>query len=214
MEDRDKGTGNYNLARKITRHIRTTMVGGLLLTLPIIITYIVLKWLFDAIDGLLQPAIEGSFGKTIPGLGVVALILILYLVGIAEENYLTRQAIKIGREMLLRVPIISTVYSPAKQLIDAFSGTGDSGFRQVVMIEYPRENAWTIGFLTASTSTDEGFPLSIIYIPTAPTPNSGWIAMIPEQDVRFTDLSVAEAMHLVLSGGIIAPPLISTTQAQ
>ena len=78
MEDRDKGTGNYNLAGKIPRHIRTTMVGGLLLTLPIIITYIVLRWLFDAIDGLLQPAIESSFGKTIPGLGVVVLILILY----------------------------------------------------------------------------------------------------------------------------------------
>ncbi len=214
MENRDKTTANYNLARKVTRHIRATMIGGLLLTLPIIITYIVLRWLFDAIDGLLQPAIESSFGKTIPGLGVVVLILILYLVGIAEENYLTRRAFKIGREMLLRVPIISTVYSPAKQLIDAFSGTGESGFRQVVMIEYPRENAWTIGFLTANTSDDEGFPLSIIYIPTAPTPNSGWIAMIPEQDVRFTDLSVAEAMHLVLSGGIIAPPLISTTQAQ
>ena len=134
--------------------------------------------------------------------------------GIAEENYLTRRAIKIGREMLLRVPIISTIYSPAKQLIDAFSGTGDSGFRQVVMIEYPREKAWTIAFLTASTSDNEVLPLSIIYIPTAPNPNSGWIAMIPEQDVRFTDLSVAEAMHLVLSGGIIAPPLISTTQAQ
>jgi len=149
----------------------------------------------------------------IPGLGAIALLLIIYFSGLAEENFLGRRMVSSGRSMLMRIPIINAVYAPARQLIDAFSGTGDSGFRQVVMIEYPRKDAWTIGFLTANTMAADGSPLSIVYIPTAPTPNSGWIALIPDKDVLYTNLSVASAMHLVLSGGIIAPPMIGYEQA-
>ena len=206
---------NYprKLVRNITVHLRGTMVGGLLIMFPIIVTYVLLRWLFDAVDGFLQPVIRDSFGKQVPGLGLITLVLVLYIAGLAEKNYLARQILGLGKAMLLRIPIIGAVYSPAMQLIGALSGTEGTGFRQVVMLEYPRRGAWTIGFLTASTTDSDGSPLSVIYIPTAPTPNSGWIAILPEQDVRYTDLSIATAMHLVLSGGIIAPPVIGTNEA-
>lgn len=200
------------LVRSITAHLRGTLVGGLLIMFPIIITYVVLKWLFDSVDGFLQPVIQDSLGRQVPGLGLMALVLVLYVAGLTEKNYLSRHILGLGKAMLLRIPIISAVYSPASQLIRALSGIGDTGFRQVVMLEYPRKGAWTIGFLTANTTDSNGSPLSIIYIPTAPTPNSGWIAILPEQDIRYTDLSVATAMHLVLSGGIIAPPVIGSNQ--
>jgi uncharacterized membrane protein len=87
------------------------MIGGLLLLVPVIITYVVLRWLFDAIDGLLQPVIQEAFNRHIPGLGAIVLVLMLYIAGLAEENYLGRRTFAIGRAMLLRIPIIGAVYS-------------------------------------------------------------------------------------------------------
>jgi uncharacterized membrane protein len=210
----DSHEDNYwrKLARRIARHLQGTMVGGLLLLVPVIITYVVLKWLFEAIDGILQPAIREAFNTQVPGLGLIVLVLLLYIAGLAEENFLVRRILDMGRAMLLRIPIVSTVYSSAKQLIDALSGAESSSFRQVVMIEYPRKDAWAIGFLTGSTTDKYGASLSIIFIPTAPTPNSGWVALIPDGDVFYTDLTVPTAMRLVLSGGIIAPSIIRTRQ--
>lgn len=213
MADSHAHSYGRRLTGRIARHLRGTMIGGLLLLVPVIITYVVLRWLFDAIDGLLQPAVQEAFNRRVPGLGTIVLVLVLYTAGLAEKNYLGRRTFAVGRAMLLRVPIIGAVYSSAKQLIDALSGIEASSFRQVVMIEYPRKDAWTIGFLTGSTVDNEDKPLSIIYIPTAPTPNSGWIALIPEGDVRYTDLTVSTAMQLVLSGGIIAPAMIGTSPA-
>ncbi|MDA0988300.1 MAG: DUF502 domain-containing protein [Chloroflexi bacterium] len=213
MADSHEDNYGRRLSRRIARHLRGTMVGGLLLLVPVIITYVVLKWLFDAIDGLLQPAIQEAFNRDVPGLGLLVLIVLLYVAGLVGGNFLGRRIIDLGRAMLLRIPIIGMVYSSAKQLIDALSGAESSSFRQVVMIEYPRKDAWTIGFLTGSTTDKDGNPLSIIYIPTAPTPNSGWVALIPDGDVFYTDLTVSTAMRLVLSGGIIAPSMITTSQA-
>lgn len=212
MTHQDESSYGRRLARRIARHLRGTMVGGLLLLVPVIITYVVLRWLFDAIDGLLQPVIQETFNRDVPGLGAIALVLILYAVGLMEQNFLARRTFDLAKAMLLRIPIIGAVYSSAKQLIDALSGAESSSFRQVVMIEYPRKNAWTIGFLTGNTTDKDGNPLSIIYIPTAPTPNSGWVALIPDGDVFHTDLTVSTAMRLVLSGGIIAPTMITTSQ--
>ena len=205
-EDSDSLTG------RITRHFRGTLIGGLLLLVPVIITYVVLRWLFYAIDGLLQPFIQEAFNRNVPGLGAIVLVIIIYIAGVAEENYFGRRVFDLVKNIMLRIPIINAVYSPAKQLIDALSGNESSGFRQVVMIEYPRKDAWTIGFMTSSTSDWKGNPLSIVYIPTAPTPNSGWVAIVPEKDVFYTDLNVSTAMRLVLSGGIIAPNMIGARQ--
>ena len=213
MADSSEYGYRRRLARRITGHLRGTMIGGLLLLVPIILTYVVLKWLFDAIDGLLQPAIEEAFGREVPGFSVIVLVLLIYIAGLEGENFLGRRIFDLGRVSLLRIPIIGTVYSSAKQLIDALSGTGTASFRQVVMIEYPRKDAWTIGFLTATTTDNAGNPLAIIYVPTAPTPNSGWVAILPEKDVLYTDLTVPTAMRFVLSGGIIAPSMIGTKQA-
>ena len=208
MADSHGDSYRRRFSRRITGHIRGTMLAGLLLLVPIIITYVLLRFLFDTIDGLLQPVVQGTVGMQIPGLGALVLIVLIYLVGLVGANFLGRRMFDLGKAMLLRIPIIGTVYSSAKQLIDALSGTGPSNIRHVVMIEYPRKDAWTIGFLTASIYDTEGNPLSIVYIPTAPTPQSGWIAIVPERDIHYTDLSVAAAMRLVLSGGIIAPPII------
>jgi uncharacterized membrane protein len=177
------------------------------------IAYLVLRLLFDAIDGILQPGLEAIFDRKIPGLGAVIILILVYVVGLLSAFFLGKWLIRLAQNTLLRVPVISAVYSSAKQLIESFSGSGSTGFKRVVVIEYPRAGVWTIGFLTGTTTDEGGRTLALVYIPTAPTPNSGWVAILPFQDVFDTDLSVQQALRLVLSGGIVAPPQISKRAA-
>lgn len=171
-------------------------------------TYVVLSWFFYKVDGLLQPIVSRSIGRNIPGLGFLALLIIIYITGMLGENFVGQRVINLIRSGILKAPIIGTIYSSARQLIESFSGGEDSSFKYVVLIEYPRQGAWTIGFLTGTTVDANGAALSIIYMPTAPTPNSGWVALIPSGEVYYTDLSVSNAMRLVLSGGIMSPDKI------
>jgi uncharacterized membrane protein len=197
------------LRGKIAGHFTGTLGTGLLLLVPVAITYLVLKFLFDAIDGILQPAIQPLLGRHIPGLGAVIIIIMVYLAGLLGTVVVGKQLIRLGQSILLRVPVFNTVYSAAKQLIESFSGSSTTGFKRVVLIEYPRPGLWTIGFLTALTKDENDAPLAIVYIPTAPTPQSGWVAILPVREVYDTGMPVQEAVRLVLSGGIVAPAQIS-----
>lgn len=203
-----KKTDKPSVGRKRTGHFKRTMVSGLLLLVPVVITYLVLRLLFNFADGILQPGIEAVFGRRVPGVGIILLLAMIYLAGLVAANILGRQLIKLSQTILLRVPVIGSVYSSGKQLIESFSGTATTGFKRVVFIEYPRPNTWTVGFLTGITTDENGTSLGIVYIPTAPTPNSGWVALLPVQDIYDTDLTVPVALRMVLSGGIVAPPQI------
>jgi len=189
-------------------HTRRTMITGLLILVPVVITYLVLRLLFDFLDGVLQPAIRTALGFEIPGLGIISLLFLMYLAGLLAISVIGKQMIRFAQGMILKIPLIGVVYSSSRQLIESFSGTGSTGFKRVVMIEYPRADTWTVGFLTGMTTDEAGHPMGLVYIPTAPTPNSGWVAILPIQDIYDTDLSVSTAIRMVLSGGIVAPPQI------
>lgn len=194
--------------QRVMRHFRRTLIAGLLLLMPVVLTYLVLRLLFNFVDGVLQPGIEKILGSQIPGLGILLLAALVYLVGLVGANFLGKRLIQLVQATLLRVPIINSVYSASKQLIESFSGSGTTGFKRVVAIEYPRPGTWAIGFLTGITTDEDGRSLGIIYIPTAPTPQSGWVAILPTEQIYDTDLSVPIAMRMVLSGGIVAPSQI------
>ena len=193
-------------------HVRRTMVEGVLLLVPIVITFVILKWVWDFIDGVLRPSIESTTGISFPGLGVAALLVLVYVAGLTWELDLGRRILGSGQRLLLSLPIIKIVYSPARQLIQSFSGSGPSGFKRVVIIEYPRAGTWMLGFLTSITTAKDGVRMGVVYVPTAPTPNSGWVAILPIDEVYDTELSVQEAMTLVLSGGIATPDEIVMTE--
>ena len=192
----------------IRHHFPRTIGTGLLLLVPVMLTFLVLKLLFDAIDGILQPAVEVAFDRRIPGLGFVILVIVIYAAGLLGAFFLGKRFIRLSQAALLRTPVIGGIYSTAKQLIDSFSGDGATGFKRVVVIEYPRAGVWTVGFLTSMTEDENGNHMAMVYMPTAPLPNSGWVAFLPAENVYDTNLSVSEAMQLVLSGGIVAPPQI------
>ena len=142
------------------------------------------------------------------------MLLLVYVAGqLWELSRLSRRMIEAIQKWLLSIPIVGAVYSPARQLIDSFSGTSDTGFKRVVMIEYPKAGTWMIGFLTATTMTSDG-EMGVIYVPTAPTPNSGWVGVVPIDGVYDVDMSVQQAMSMVLSGGIVTPDEITMTDVK
>ncbi|MSP78808.1 MAG: DUF502 domain-containing protein [Dehalococcoidia bacterium] len=193
----------------ISAHFRGTLVAGLLLLVPVVITYVMLSLLFNTIDGILQPAVKPIVGRRIPGLGLVILVLLIYVVGLIGANFIGKSLVDRAQHTLLKIPIIRAVYKPAKLLVESLSGEGPTGFKRVVLIEYPRIGTWTMGFLTSTTKSETGAMLAIVYIPTAPTPQSGWVAIMPADQVYDTNLSVPEAMNLVLSGGIVSPARVA-----
>ena len=197
----------------IGQHLRRTFLGGLLILVPVVLTYMVLNFVFNAIDGVLRP-IFTPVGASFPGVGILALIILVYLSGLLGVFYIGRKLIDSGQWLLLKTPIVRVVYSSAKQLIESLSsGSADKGFKRVVMIEHPRKGAWTVGFLTGIATNENNEEMAIVYIPTAPTPTSGLVSIVPFKDVYDTDISISDAMALVFSGGITSPSSIKKTKA-
>ena len=190
---------------KLRRHLRRTVVAGILILVPLLVTYLLLRMAFEFIDGVLQPQIASWTGVDVPGIGLGAIVVLLYLIGLLWTRRLGRRLIRTGQHYLLNIPIVGAVYSPARKLIESFSGDGVSGFKRVVLVEYPKSDTWMIGFLTGITSVRPLSVMGIVYLPTAPTPNSGWVALVPIQKVYDTPLTIKEAMSLILSGGIASP---------
>ena len=207
------------LRRRIGAHLRRTLITGSLLLIPVALTYLLLRFIFDLVDGVLQPGIQLLLERlgvdwTVPGLGVVVAVAFIYLAGFTFASAMGRRVVGWGQAAVLRMPLIGTVYSATRRLVESFSGTEETGFKRVVMVQYPRLGAWSIGFLTAITSTTAGGRYAVVYIPTAPLPNSGWVAVVPVDDVLDTDLSVRAAMQMVFSGGILSPDEIKTSKLE
>ena len=201
------------LLSAIGQHLRRTFVGGMLTLVPVVLTYMVLKFVFNTIDGVLRPffaPVSASF----PGVGLLAMLILVYLIGLLGVNFIGRKLIDGAQWLLLKTPVVRSVYSSAKQLIESLSsGRADKGFKRVVMIEHPRKGAWTVGFLTGTATNENNEQMAIVYIPTAPTPTSGLVSIVPFKDVYDTDISIADAMSLVFSGGITSPTSIVKRKA-
>ena len=198
-------TEEPSFGMKIAGHIRATLIAGVLILVPVAITYLLVMWVFNNIDGLLQPIIEEITDRHIPGLGFLVLLIIVYFLGLIWTKRLGRRTIRTLQLFLLKIPLIGAIYGPARKLIESFTGESTAGFKRVVVVEYPKQGTWMIGFLTGISNVVPGTTMGVIYLPTAPTPNSGWVAMVPIQNIYDTTMTVREAMSMVLSGGISSP---------
>ena len=216
---RAKGHYGRRARQSVGRHLRRNLVTGSLMLVPVALTYLVLRFIFDVTDGVLQPAVKRvtqMFGLelTLPGVGLLVAVILIYFTGFFLANAVGRRMARWAQGAVMHLPLIGTVYSASRRLVESFSGTGDTGFKRVVMLQYPRQDAWTIGFLTAITTALDGKRMAVVYIPTAPTPTSGWVAMVPIEDVWDTDLTVQTAMQAVFSGGIVTPAVIKTRKLE
>ena len=211
--------GFKRIRHVVTGHTRRTFIAGSLLLIPVALTYLILAFIYDVVNEVLRPGIERLFEEigreewSFPGIGVVAAVVLVYVTGVLVAWGLGVRAARWGQDTVARMPVVGTIYSASRQLIESFSGGKATGFQRVVMVQYPRRGYWALGFLTSIITTDEGESLAVVYIPTAPLPNSGWLAVVPFDEVYDTEITPQMAMRFVFSGGIVSPKDVKMTKA-
>jgi uncharacterized membrane protein len=202
---------------KLNTVLRRYFLGGILAIVPLIITILVIRFLFLKIDGLLSPFIREFLGYKVPGLGVVATILLIFLAGFLTANVIGSRLFKIWEIFLIRTPLVRTIYGSSKQLIEAITTTDKHSFKQVVLVEFPGREMFCLGFLTREIKTDIGDKprdLIAVFIPSTPTPISGFTLLFPKEKVTPLDITVEQGIRFFVSGGITAPEMFCREQAR
>lgn len=192
--------------------IRGRFIAGVLILAPFLLTYIVFTWLFDLGADVFGPLFEDWFGYNVPGLGFAVILLGPLLIGIIALHFVGQRALIILEAGVARIPILGPVFVVLQQFTAAFGSDSEAGFNRVVEIEYPRPGAWTFGFLTGFIEHENGTQMGVVYVPTAPAPNSGWLAIVPLEDIYDLDISGNQVMRYVLSAGVAAPARVKRTQ--
>ena len=199
------------LLKRFFLHIRTTLIAGLLAILPIGVTLFVLKFFFELLDPILGPIFDMGNVRIFPGLGVIVLLILLYLVGIITTKILSARIVNLGHKLIERIPVISSIYSTTRSGVEILSGTQGFESRGVVLVDFPRPAMKAIGLITAELGVLNGEPMVAVYIPTTPVPSSGFLIVVALSDVTPTDISVDDAMKIIVSGGILANEIFSST---
>jgi uncharacterized membrane protein len=207
---------------RMMRRLRGYFLAGILVTMPLAVTFAVASWFIIFVDSKIVPMIPQAWNPDtyikdhtgfeigLPGLGVVVLMIAITLIGALTAGFIGRFVIRTGETVLARMPVIRSIYSAIKQILETVLQQQSQAFRQAVLIEYPRRGIWAIGFITGETegevqnmTTEE---VVNVFLPTTPNPTSGFLLFVPRDDLVNLDMSVEEAVKMVISGGIVTPP--------
>lgn len=183
---------------------------GVLVITPIWGTILILKTLFVAVDGILGNVLAQMVpAYYVPGLGIVTLLALIFTVGLLAANFMGRQIVRIWEDWLNRLPLVRGIYSTLKSMMDILSFSDHGSYRRVVLIQFPKNGHYCFAFVTGMTKPETAIlgqdPLVHVYVPTSPNPTSGYFLLVPEREVSSVDISVEEAMKLIVSGGLYVP---------
>jgi len=202
--------------RTVFQRLRAYFLAGILVTAPIAITiyltFVFLTFIDSTVSKLFPQELYDQLyaGTTFTGLGILAAILFFVLIGWFATNFLGRLMIRISEYVLDRMPVIRTLYGSIKQIFETIMASQSQAFREAVMLEYPRKGVWSIGFVTGRSEGEvqeltENETINV-FVPTTPNPTSGYLLFVPKKELRFLEMTVEEAVKLVVSAGIISPP--------
>jgi uncharacterized membrane protein len=190
----------------VKKHLRQYFLSGILVVIPIVITIFVLRAIFTFLDELLLPYLMPQLGYWIPGIGILITIVGIYLVGILVTNFIGRKFVSLGEKIVLNIPVAKSIYGSVKQIMETFSFKSEDSGKKVVMVEYPKENVWSIGLVNGEIShPDNKEKLYNLLIIAAINPTSGFFILVPQSKVVHLNISVEEAMKWIVSGGIVIP---------
>ena len=193
--------------------IKSYLLTGILVSAPVFITFWIVFSLVKLFDQLVTPLIpiylnpNTYLPRDIPGLGLIVLIIFLVFVGAITANFFGSWILKKTDTFISKIPLIKTFYKTIKQILETILKTNSQAFRDAVLVEYPRKGAWVIGFTTGEVKGEVKKKLKNnlvnVFIPTTPNPTSGFLLMIPKNDLKYLDVSVDEAIKTIVSAGII-----------
>ncbi|MCY7371757.1 MAG: DUF502 domain-containing protein [Polaromonas sp.] len=194
--------------------LRRWLLAGLLVLVPLMITLAVLNWIIGTLDQTLMILPQAwhpdrLLGFHIPGFGALLTLLIVLLMGGIASNFFGKRLVQWGNSLLSRIPIVRSIYSSVKQVSDTLFSENGNAFRKALLVQWPREGVWTIGFLTGLPGGDVVNHLSgdylSVYVPTTPNPTGGYFVMLKKSDCIELKMSVDEALTYVISMGVVVP---------
>jgi len=188
-------------------------MAGVTVIVPLWITGWVLWTLFRWADGFSAPLIKqfaaglGHPDFHLPGLGFLLTFLILWLMGLFTTNVVGKRLLGYGRKALSRLPLVRTIYAPIHQLIETMASPEKSGFKQVVMVQFPDQGLWCLGFLAGDVPIEgEEKTMHSVFVPKAPNPTNGFMVIVSQDQILPTDLSVEAAIRMIVTAGVAVPP--------
>ena len=200
------------------KSIRKWLLAGLLVIVPVMVTVWVLDWIVSSLDKTLQilPSDwqpDKLIGFHIPGFGVILAFAILLIVGAAASNFLGKKLVSWWDALLNRIPVVRSIYSSVKQVSDTLFSDGGNAFRTAVLVQWPRENVWTIAFITGTPAGDVAVHLKnggsdeyvSVYVPTTPNPTGGYFILLKKSECIELSMSVDEALKYIVSMGVVVP---------
>jgi len=202
--------------------IRSRMISGMVVLVPIALTLLILKWLLNLMAGILEPVANKLLGLlgpqtkqavekavpleiSVPVVSIILLVLLVYLVGGITAHVFGKKVFATAEGIVMRIPLVKTIYATTKQVMQAVSLPDRAAFKAVVTAEFPKPGMVTIGFLTGTIQSPDGQMLYKVFFPTAPNPTTGFFEMIRPELVQFTNLSVEEGFKMIISAGILSP---------
>jgi uncharacterized membrane protein len=215
--------GRISAFNRLFRHkLNHYFFTGLLVVVPIVLTVVVVVWLIRFMDRFLIAVLpealrpEQLYGVPVPGIGIVATLLLILLIGVLVANIFGRSLVTFSERLVDRIPLVKSIYTLFKQVSDTVLNRDRGAFRKVVLIEYPRLGIWAVAFVTGVTKGEvqqvTAKNLVNVFVPTTPNPTSGFYILVPEDEMIELTMSVEEAFKLIISGGMVTPPLRDPTR--
>ena len=201
--------------KRLRTSLKNCFLTGLLVILPISITVYVIWILIRAMDAILKYIPAKYLPETylqihIPGLGLILVVILVFVVGLLTRNIIGRKIVHLGENIVDRIPLVRVLYTGVKQLLEPLFLQKTNAFKRVALIEYPRRGAYVIGFITGESKGEvqnkTSKDMMNVFVPTTPNPTSGFYILIPEDEVVYLNMSVEDAFKLIISGGIVSPP--------
>ncbi len=203
----DKLKKNFVQDHQKLKEIRNLFISGLFTLLPIAITLSLVFWLFNKVDSIFREPLEKLLGFPLYGMGIIITLLLIFLTGIFATDVLGKSIFQRFEKIIYKIPLAGMIYSSVKQVVDAFATKKEESFKHTVLIQYPSKGIYTLGFLTSSTPNfinknikSEGV---FVFIPTTPNPTSGMLIAVPKDEVTYLDISIENAIKLIVSGGMV-----------
>ena len=217
MARRSKFTGKRIPKQSVMQRIRSNFFTGIIVVAPVVITMYLIWTVVTFIDARVVPLVPAAYnpstylGQDIPGFGVVIFLISTAIIGSLTKGLFGRQILRFWEHMIGRTPVVRSVYSGLKQIVETILSQSNSNFQNACMIEYPRKGIWAIAFISTDSrgeilqKTGQTEMVSV-FLPTTPNPTSGFLLFVPRKDVVILDMTVEDAAKLVISAGLVVPP--------